>query len=324
MTVNWERRHEFVQQSDTTLQAMLQQALPGKRVASAQLLTTGYCNTNYKVTLDGLQDSVVLRLYVRDQNACQKDIDIFQLVHEHVPVPELLYADSSGTQFGIPYAIHTWIDGTLLSEILVSDRHTDMAQAAYAVGTTLASIGTYTFPCAGFFGPGLSIAQPFHDNTYLEVIEQFLFQELTGQRLGPGLTDRLWKFVNENASLLEAIKDDAALVHSDYKGINILMRRNPNGWQTAGVLDWEFAFASSPLNDIANILRYEHLYPTSFAQQFIQGFLTHGGSLPPGWRKIAKLLDLISLCDFLNVPAGQRDSVIEDVTGLIIRTLDRW
>jgi hypothetical protein len=43
----------------------------------AELLTAGLCNTNYKIKVADLADTFVLRLYIRDRNACQKDYDIF-------------------------------------------------------------------------------------------------------------------------------------------------------------------------------------------------------------------------------------------------------
>jgi len=321
MEEDWGRRHDFVALEEATLTSMLQPVFPGKSVVSAQLLTEGHCNTNYKIRVSGLDDAFVLRLYIRDRTACQKDRDILGLVQERVPIAHLLYAD---TEHDVPYAVMKWVDGVLLSDILATGEVAEIADCAYAAGATLANIGTYTFPQGGFFGPGLVIAEPFNeDTTFLALIELFLFKGNGGQRLGKELTDRLWQFVTRNVDYLAAADGPARLVHSDYKGINLLMRQEDAGWQTAAVLDWEFAFAGSPLTDIGNMLRREYECPPVYASRFIQGYRENGGQLPEGWKKAAKLMDLISLCEFLNDPTSG-EVRIRDVTGLIMGTLEHW
>jgi aminoglycoside phosphotransferase (APT) family kinase protein len=325
MQKNWQRRYDFVELDAPTLTSMLQPAFPGKSVIEAEPLTTGLCNTNYKIKVSDIADTFVLRLYIRDPTACQKDCDIFNLVHNRVPVPELLYADVEGERFDTAYSVMKWVDGILLSDIISAGDVSQMIACAYAAGTTLASIGTYTFPQAGFFGPGLSIAQPFDRQTspFLTVIEHFLFKGKTGQRLGTELTERLWQFVNNNAGYLKTAEDVAALVHSDFKGVNILVKQVQKRWHVAAVLDWEFAFANSPLVDIANMLRYDRLLPAEFETQFIRGYRDQGGILPAEWKRTSKLLDLLSLCEFLNTP-NPNSALIEEVTGLIVGTIEHW
>lgn len=324
MQQRWERRHPLISLDTPTLTAMLQPIFPGKRLASAQVLTEGYVNTNYKITVDGIDEAFVLRLYVRDRAACQKDVDIFNLVQNGVPVPELLYADTTGSHFNAPYSVMKWVDGILLSAILASKNEADIAESAYAVGHVLAAIGSYTFPHAGFFGPGLTVDAPFDDTTtFVGLIEEFLFKGVAGERLGQDLTERLWTFVKSNAHHLDAIASNASLVHSDFKGINILLRKNgQQKWSVSAVLDWEFAFSNTPLIDIGNMLRYDRLYPAAFEQEFIRGFLDQGGHLPTQWKLIARLLDLISLCEFLNRRQARRDTMVADVTELILATIN--
>ncbi|HEV2660552.1 MAG TPA: phosphotransferase, partial [Ktedonobacteraceae bacterium] len=192
-------------------------------------------------------------------------------------------------------------------------------------GTTLASIGTYTFPQAGFFGPGLSIAQPFDSGTtpFLAEIERSLFADKAGERLGTALMQRLWRFVRDNIGYLEAAEDVAALVHADFKGVNILVKQEQTRWHIAAVLDWEFALASSPLIDIANMLRYDRLLPATYETQFIRGYLDNGGTLPTEWKRASKLLDLLSLCQFLDAPQPGK-ALVKEVIGLIVGTMEHW
>lgn len=325
MQKDWQRRHDFIMLDEITLNEMLQPAFPGKSVASVELLTSGLCNTNYKIRLVDKEDAFVLRLYVRDRAACQKDYDLFNLLHDRVPVPELLYADTAGERYEIAYAVMRWVDGVLLSDIIAAGDPAQMTACASAAGTTLASIGSYTFPQAGFFGPGLSIAQPFDSGAtpFLAEIERSFFADRAGQRLGTDLTTRLWRFVRDNSGYLEAAEGSATLVHADFKSVNILVRQEQARWHVAAVLDWEFALASSPLIDIANMLRYDRLLPAAYETQFIHGYLDNGGTLPAEWKRASRLLDLLSLCQFLNAPQPG-NALIEEVIGLIVRTLKHW
>lgn len=111
--------------------------------------------------------------------------------------------------------------------------------------------------------------------------------------------------------------------YSIFKGFNILVRQFNERWHVSAVLDWEFAFAGSPLIDIGNMFRYSHLHPPVFEKEFLRGYQEQGGVLPSEWKKVAKLVDLLSLCEFLNAPTPP-NALLHEVTALIIATLDHW
>lgn len=325
MEKDWGRRHDFVAVEEDILTSLLQPVFPGRKVLTAELLTEGHCNTNYKIRVSDLNDAFVLRIYARNREALQKDWDIFNLVQEDVPIAELLFADLHGTHYDTPYAIMKWVDGILLSDVMATGNADDIVACAYDLGAVLARIGSYTFPQAGFFGPGLSIAQAFDDgpDSYLSGIEQYLSQERVQQRLGKEQLKQLERFVSDNAAYLTETIGAPSLVHADFKGINVLVRRHSTRWNVAAVLDWEFAFAGTSLFDIGNMLRYEYLYPPAFETEFIRGFLDHGGILPDNWKKLIKLLDLLNLCEFLNTKEPH-PAMIDEVKSLIASTLKQW
>lgn len=325
MEKDWGRRHEFVALEEDVLTSLLQPAFPGRKIVSAELLTAGHCNTNYKIQVSDLNDTFVLRIYVRDREAIQKDWDIFHLVQESVPIPELLYADLHGTEYNKPYAIMKWVDGILLSDVMAQEKSDDIIACGYDVGAVLARIGAHTFPQAGFFGPGLTVVEPFEggSTSYLSGIEQYLTQERVRQQLGEVQIKELEQFVSGNAEYLTEMTEAVSLVHADFKGINILVHQHAQRWKVAAVLDWEFAFAGTPLLDIGNMLRYEYLYPPEFETEFIRGFQDHGGILPKNWKKMIKLLDLLNLCEFLKTETP-RAAMIDEVKNLIMKTVEQW
>ena len=85
------------------------------------------------------------------------------------------------------------------------------------------------------------------------MLEGWLTGSQVTARLGEQLTQRLLRFVEENAASEASMQSGGpCLSHSDYKPWNMLVREGT----IAAVLDWEFAFANAPLNDIGNFLRY--------------------------------------------------------------------
>jgi len=87
-------------------------------------------------------------------------------------------------------------------------------------------------------------------------------------------------------------------VHSDFNPKNILVRDSA----VVAVLDWEFAFAGTPLFDVGNMLRFSDGYPSTYVDGFVAGFRAGGGHLPERWREISEALDLFALADFLARP----------------------
>jgi aminoglycoside phosphotransferase (APT) family kinase protein len=154
-------------------------------------------------------------------------------------------------------------------------------------------------------------------------VHEALVTGAAGARLGPELTGAVQRLLRENATLLAAADTQIVLVHGDYKAQNLLVRQAGASWDVAAVLDWEFAFAGSPLFDVAICLRYGDILPPAFTTAFAAGYRAHGGILPPDWRRIIRLLDLVNLCGFLDAPDA-RGPMIAEVTALLRATVAGW
>jgi fructokinase len=189
----------------------------------------------------------------------------------------------------------------------------------------LAHIGTFTFASSGFFGPGLAVTHEMTTDRdmFCGFIGDCLFTRGADERLGSQLTEQLWTFVSTHAPLLDELAPQAVLVHADFNEPNIMLEQRAGHWAVTAVLDWEFAFAGTPLCDVGNMLRNEQRRPPAFAQAFIAGFGAAGGQLPQNWKRQAKLLDLLSLIDFLTRSTGGAP-MVRDVTQLIVATMEQW
>src|SRR5258708_37425974 len=88
----WARRHAFVALDDRELAAMLRPLFGERRVESAEPLTGGFVNTNYRVRLAGLAEPSVLRPSGPDAGPCHAGRAIIPRVHRRVPVAAGRYA----------------------------------------------------------------------------------------------------------------------------------------------------------------------------------------------------------------------------------------
>jgi Ser/Thr protein kinase RdoA (MazF antagonist) len=124
--------------------------------------------------------------------------------------------------------------------------------------------------------------------------------------------------VQSSADEVEPIWRAAVLAHGDFKPSNLLAKRDAGGWNVCGVLDWEFACAASSLLDFTIFLRDERARPADFGDSFAEAYRVAGGRLPEGWRRLARLIDLLNLMQLLASPGEQRD---EDLRRLVDDTL---
>jgi aminoglycoside phosphotransferase (APT) family kinase protein len=320
----WTRRHAFVALDDRELAAMLRPLFGERRVESAEPLTGGFVNTNYRVRLAGLDDAFVLRSYVRDAGACQRERDIIARVQGRVPVAEVLYADTRGEAFGRRYAVMRWIEGVALDQLLARPAEADpvalAACLAHAGGHQLLYVPADRLLRAGAGDCRATRQRP----RVLRQLPRILPLSRQGRRAHRPRPDRRAVAARQRQRASAGwLGDSAALVHSDYKGSNLLLRQTSGRWEVAAVLDWEFAHAGTPLVDIGILLRDADTLPSGFAPAFAAAYRAAGGSLPTEWRQIAQLLDLMNYCEFLNGPDA-RGGLPEYALGRIHAALAHW
>jgi aminoglycoside phosphotransferase (APT) family kinase protein len=249
-----------------------------------------------------------LRRYLRN-NKCTLEAALARRLTGVVPVAEVIAADPTGATAGEPVLLSAFVAGTPVD--------VTMPGIGHAVGETLAHIGAVEFDTPGFFSGGALEPDGFLTSGALEPdgaeptegLDQWVDRCLTEGNVTGHLTEaeqqslRTWA---RNATPdLAALKGSRRLVHSDYNPKNLLATETPDGrWRVAAVLDWEFAFSSTPLVDVGNMLRFPR--PQPFVDDFLTAFRNAGGSLPDNWRHLTQALDLFALADFLTRPPGHR------------------
>ena len=323
MEAGWDRT-EHVHLSRQQVIDLMAPVLPATAIHDYELLASGRANTNYRIRTTG--GDLVLRLYTRDRDACTREAAILELAGSLVPVPVVLHASPDPDGDTPPYVIETWLEGRRPDAVIKANP--SLAQAVgVALGAAGAVVSAQSFGHSGFLttGPLLQVGAP------LPTFEPYIvacFEEQGGSaRTGEAFAKRVVAFVRENLAYLPEDRDGISLVHGDFKLSNLLV--DPEDGHLTGVLDWEFAFAGSPLFDLATLLRESASLPPDFEAGIVKGYEGAGGRLPPHWRRTVRLLDLANLCTFLtdgghHGASTGSDQRVRDVTAAVERTMREW
>jgi len=306
------------------LETVIRTALPGRRVVDIKHFSDGLRNANFRLELDSTREPVVLRLYEHDASLCRKEADIIDLIRHRVPIPEVIHAEPNGMNDIPPFVLLRYVEGITFRELKRSGNTGSISEAAHAVGKTLASIGRIVFPSPGWLGPGPTAKSRLLEGRHGQVphfVDLCLASVNTQRRMEPELRDRTSALVWSHAAELAFVNDESRLVHGDFGGRNLLVRRDPERWNVAAVLDWEFAIAGCPLIDIGHFLRYECTSRPTLEPHFSNGYLEAGGMLSGGWRQLARVMDLTALCESLTHDALP-DDVVAELLELVRATIE--
>jgi len=274
---------------------------PGHKIVDVLPLSDGFRNANFKVHLDSTPEFVVLRIYEHDASLCRKEVDLIDLIGHSLPIPEVIHAESAGIDDLPPFVLLRYIEGIGFRELKRREDADSISQAAYDIGRTLALIGRTTFPKSGWIGPGPSVGAPLLAgiDPGPRFVDLCLASANVERRMDAELRDRTSALVWSYAAQLASLGDETHLVHGDFGSRNLLVHQVDQNWTVAGVLDWEFAIAGSPLTDVGHFLRYESSSFRVVEPHFSQGYLQAGGRLLPCWRRLSRVVDLIALCESL-------------------------
>lgn len=305
------------------LQEIINIALPGCCAVDAQPFADGLRNANFRVQIDSTPKFVVLRVYEHDASLCQKELDLLNLVGNSIPVAEVIHAEPSGMNHVPPFLVLSYVEGISFRELKRNGDTDSIAQAAVDLGRTLALIGRAKFPKSGWLdrGPSVTAALLEGPDPVPRFVDVCLDHDNLQQRMTATLRDRVSRSVWSFAPHLVSLGENACLVHGDFGNRNILVRKVDKKWTVSAVLDWELAISGCPLIDVGHFLRYEMLSNPRVEPHFSRGFMEAGGGLPADWRRVARILDLMALCQSLTHDAVP-STIVAELVELVAATVD--
>lgn len=292
--VDWEKTSITYQLPEGTIEKMVSVAYPDKQLTSFELIAGGCANLNYKIQLRHEDHPLILRVYLRDKDAADREQKLAALIKETVPAPLTHYI---GELEGHHFAITEFIPGISLRDLLLKCAPHDLSAPMSEVGMILSKITAHEFPKAGFLNKELEVV-PYESSDVIKFAQDCLNDKTVLSVLSPEVVAEIKKAIDQHASLFPN-SDEKHLVHGDFDPANILVDKINGSWVVTGILDWEFAFSGSYLWDVANMLRYAHKMPPEFQNSFIEALQKNGIKLPAHWCTTIHLLNLSSLLDLL-------------------------
>jgi aminoglycoside phosphotransferase (APT) family kinase protein len=293
-----ERRYPLIKVGLRVVKKLLQVPPIASTPRTVELLRGGHVNSNYLVCFDCGQ-RFVLRIYAASEWSCLKEIGLLRSLAHSVSVPRLHLFMLRPRLFEYPYAILEWIDGFPLNQILIE--HPDAAaQIGEEIALALIAVGKHA----------LSGYQSF---PIAEHVRECLFDRGAVRYLGPELSDRLLSLVRARSAFLRELGPAESLVHGDFQGDNILLRKKQGRWRLAGILDWEFAHNGCYLEDVGSLLRYEGEAASAFQHGLEGGFAEGGAALPNEWRMAARIWDTVANCEKLTHPRHRGDVTLRSI-----------
>lgn len=317
---NWEKADQHHYIPPQTIGGMVSRAFPRRKLVSHETISGGCANLNIKITLEDADQPYILRIYLRDKEAAYVEQKLGEILKNKVPIPQIYFV---GDVDEYRFAIAEFTPGITLRDLLLGDEVYDMEQLMEEAGKILAKIQTVKFPCSGFFGKDLSIQDPITNTSYVDYAKECLKHPTVIDTLGQDVILTISTVLERYASLFPD-ETQTHLLHGDYDPANLLVDRANGRWKISCVLDWEFAFSGSPLQDVANMLRYAHHMPKIYETSFITGLQNGGVNLPEDWRLRIDLLNLIALLDPPDcLDRIQRPNRCGDICELIKHILSR-
>lgn len=273
--------------------------------------------------------------------ACCREQAVRTVLPNLVPVATIHHAAPEADP---PWTLSTWLaDGPLSAALRMARSWQARARWKWIVdtpspaiadeevlmlandaGALLSALHRVRYPRSGLLGPDLSLRDPLPK--WSERMAAYLRGGLEA-RMAPTLLGRLDSFVAAHAVEMDDLYRDAALCHGAFVPGNLIVylssgtddRASQSGWvdwgnlltldrpRLAGVVEWSGVLAGPPLADLGAFLRHEEALPAGFGDAFADGYRRWDTGLPGDWRKLARGLDLVNLCERLE--RGDRRSV---------------
>nr|WP_241392932.1 aminoglycoside phosphotransferase family protein [Clostridium saccharobutylicum] len=274
----------------------------------------GCRTTNYIIKTKNAK--YILKVFFNKEQDYKKDIKLLNILKDEIPVQRIYRVDTDLEIGNREYAIYEYIEGKTIGQCLREGYFMD-EKFVKEVARILAKIHSYKFNKVGFLDADLHIKEELEP---LNLWYERVIGERVRKRLGNDIVNKIKQVVKQNEKNLLDLDKDSRLVHGDFQGTNILINKGI----VCGILDWEFAMAGHPLEDIGQFFRYEEYFNNNLVRAFEEEYTKMSDyTLSDNWYNISKLRDLVNLIQLI----GERDEMptkYANIKTIIEKNLSRF
>lgn len=234
----------------------------------------------------------VLRVYARDAATPEVEKAVLDRVAGVLPVPKISQIMSVD---GYQVAECDYIQGERLSDVLLDLPVLDLKRLMHDLGKSLGAISQWGYGKAGIIDAQHHIVQSLDCQNFAD---ETLSSLKAKKRLSQSMISS-WETVFQQLSAYFPMPHEDRLVHGDFDPANILVIQKDTKWAISGILDWEFAHAGSPMQDIASMLRDRERLPAEYAEGFLEG-VRQSLNIPDHWEITVNVCNALALLDCLN------------------------
>ncbi len=242
-------------------------------------------------------ERTVVRVYggrgrARGAEAPAIDAAVLRLVRGLLPVPDVLEVQRARPEVDAPgLLVMSYLPGARLDLLLPDLPEDARVTVGHRLGVLLARLAMMPLSRPGRFVDDRLLVEPFPEADLAGFLE--------ARRAGTALAD--WP-ASDHAALLrvadhaQALVDRvrrACLVHGDLNPKNLLV--DPTTLEVTGLVDWEFAHAGTPGEDLGNLLRFDRDPP--FADAVLAAYRRDAVDAGADVLDRARAADLVALVD---------------------------
>lgn len=274
--------------------AMVETLAPNQELQAWKKLSGGLSHATFKILLP--EGPCIVRLSNHNSTNLYKEQALAQCLQEHIPVAQIFHV--AQVEHGVA-ALMEMRHGITLSTLisLGIDDHT-LGMLAREAARILVRLQAHTFARSGILNSTLNIEQHFDEKDHLTFSLTCLSNPCVQQVLGNVICDQIEELLLRLGHLLGP-SHTPHLVHADFDPANLLVTQTNDTWHISTVLDWEYAFAGSYHQDMANWLRWAPQMPPIYGREFLNELGAHGVNLDEESMNTVALLDLSALLDLL-------------------------
>lgn len=291
MENGWERTLPLVKINKEIIISLFKNILNFEEIVHINLLNEGCRTTNYMVSSKN-NKKYVLKIFYENYKNYRKDIALFNMLKEHIPVQEIYKIGQDNSIENKKYIIYKYIDGETISQY-VNEGNEITKEIVESVAEVMGRIHSIKFKRMGSLDDKLCIKN--ERGSIVELYNKYINDNVR-LRLGSENINKIKQIVDNYKNDLAQLECDVRLIHGDFQGTNIIINNN----SVASIIDWEFCMAGSPLMDIGQFFRYEEYFNSELINIFENKYREICDyELIDNWYNISKIIDLISLVQLI-------------------------